>query len=152
MQSINLLLRSLTLLLLIPLFATAVWPQDHFYTTSANERDNAEAHGFKFEGPCCFVSTTKQTGTKPLFRVRNLQSGDHFYTTSESERDQVSSKYISEGPCCYVLVAPTSSVIPLNRLFNPASGDHLYTTNVEERDRAIASFGYREDGNCCLVS
>ena len=63
----------------------------HFYTTKADERDQAIAkYNYKSEGIACYVSEKQQPGTAPLFRLyRPASSGvveDHFYTASEDER------------------------------------------------------------------
>jgi cold shock CspA family protein len=78
---------------------------DHFYTTSAAERDNAVAKGgYQNEGVACHVFPAAGAGTTPLLRAFSAASGDHFYTTSVAERDNAVAKvgYRDEGVACHV--------------------------------------------------
>jgi hypothetical protein len=43
--------------------------EDHFYTTAAEERDNALVGGYTSQGIACFVYSSALTGTVPLFRL-----------------------------------------------------------------------------------
>jgi hypothetical protein len=62
---------------------------DHFYTSSAVERDSAIANfGYTSEGIACFVFHFQAPGIVPLHRHANFTTGDRFYTTSTVERDQ----------------------------------------------------------------
>jgi hypothetical protein len=127
---------------------------DHFYTTSASERDNAIASFFYVsEGTACFVYPGPAAGATDLFRLVNGTTGDHFYTTSAPERDNaiLSFGYASEGTACWVHAAPAQGTVPLFRLYSPATGDHFYTTSAPERDNAVASFGYVNEGTACHV-
>jgi len=137
---------------------------DHFYTTSVEERDRAMANfGYQDEGIACEVfshvfDTPPVPGTVPLFRLFKLDNGDHFYTTSEAERDRAlaSFGYQDEGIACEVFshvfdTPPVPGTVPLFRLFKLENGDHFYTTSGVERDRAIASFGYQDEGIACEV-
>ncbi|TDL15778.1 hypothetical protein BD410DRAFT_85820 [Rickenella mellea] len=83
---------------------------DHFYTTSAAERNNAIANGgYRSEGTAASVFATQVCGSIPLFRLFNPTSGDHFYTTSAPERDNAiaNAGYRSEGTAAFVLPIPT---------------------------------------------
>jgi Common central domain of tyrosinase/Repeat of unknown function (DUF5648) len=52
----------------------AVGVGDHFYTTSAAERDNAVASfGYTSEGTACYVFDNQQPGTTPLYRLLKTQ-------------------------------------------------------------------------------
>jgi len=116
---------------------------DHFYTTSAAERDNAIASfGYQSEGTACYVFDSQVIG-----------NGEHFYTISPQERDNAIAKYgyEDEGTACYVFDSQQSGTVALYRLFSPNSGDHFYTTSAAERDNAIASFGYQSEGTACYV-
>jgi hypothetical protein len=127
---------------------------DHFYTTSATERDGAIAvHGYIDEGIACYVYSSQASGTIPLYRLFNPHNGDHFYTTSVTERDGAVANfgYTNEGIACYVFGSPASGTTPLYRLFNPHNGDHFYTTSVTERDGAVANFGYTNEGIACYA-
>ena len=127
---------------------------DHFYTTSAAERDNAMfAFGYTDEGVACYVFDAQAPGTAPLYRLWNPSNGDHFYTTSAAKRDNAISAfgYTDEGVACYVFDAQAPGTAPLYRLWNPSNGDHFYTTSAAERDNAIAAFGYTDEGVACYV-
>jgi hypothetical protein len=127
---------------------------DHFYTTSAAERDNAVARdGYHSEGTACYVFAQEPQGLAGFYRMFNGTSGKHFYTASLSERDQAiaADGYVSEGIACYVHAAAAAAASDLFRLFNPFLLDHFYTTNAAERDTAIANDGYQPEGTACYV-
>jgi hypothetical protein len=97
----------------------AVGIGDHFYTTSAAERDSAIANfGYSSEGMACYVFDTPTPGTVPLYRLLHSSNGDHFYTTSAGERDNAIATfgYIPEGTACYVFDTQTPGTVPLYRL------------------------------------
>ena len=81
---------------------------DHFYTTSASERDTAVSR-FKYtnEGTAAFVYTSALCGSVPLYRVQNPTVQDHFYTTDAAEETRAISQlgYVDEGIAAYVLPA-----------------------------------------------
>ena len=84
---------------------------DHFYTTSAAERDNAVATlGYLSEGVACHVFPAAGAGTTPLLRAYSSASGDHFYTTSAAERDNAVATlgYLNEGVACHVYPEPVT--------------------------------------------
>jgi hypothetical protein len=58
---------------------------DHFYTTSAQERDSVLSQGGKDEGTVGYIATTQQPGTTPLYRLYNPTSGMHLYTTNPGD-------------------------------------------------------------------
>src|SRR6266511_2008442 len=81
---------------------------DHFYTTSAAERDNAVATaGYVFETTACYVFGG-QPGPTDFYRCFNQTNRDHFYTTSLAERDNAvaTAGYTSEGTAGYVFATP----------------------------------------------
>jgi hypothetical protein len=82
---------------------------EHFYTTSASERDNAaQKLGYNVEGTACFVLAGQASGSIPFFRMFNATSGDHFYTTSAPERDNaLNLGYTDEGVAAFVFPVPT---------------------------------------------
>ena len=83
---------------------------DHFYTTSASERDNAVEHlGYSDEGIAAYVYATDICGAIPLYRTYSPGATDHFYTTSESERNNAVAHlgYNDEGIAAYVLPVPS---------------------------------------------
>ena len=94
---------------------------DHFYTTSAAERDNAVANlGYINEGIACDVLGAAGAGTTPLFRVFSPASGDHFYTTDVAERDNAVANlgYVDESIACDVFPAAGAGTTPLFRAFS----------------------------------
>lgn len=125
---------------------------DHFYTTSAFERDNAVAEFFYVsEGVACFVPSSAGTGTTELFRMVNGSSGDHFYTTSAFERDNASQNgWSSEGTACLVFGSQQPNTVPLFRSFNAGNGDHFYTTSMAEWNNAVGA-GWAKEGIACFV-
>jgi hypothetical protein len=127
---------------------------DHFYTTSAIERDDAIAtYGYQDEGTACHVFSRQAADTTPLYRLLKPASSDHFYTTSAAERDNAirSYGYQTEGTACFVYAAAVDGSTPLYRLLSDSTGDHFYTTNPSERDYAIAHYNYRNENVACHV-
>jgi predicted patatin/cPLA2 family phospholipase len=127
---------------------------DHFYTTSVVERDNAVGTlGYQSEGIACYVYGTRATGTTELYRLLNQTNGDHFYTTSTTERDTAIAGfgYQSEGTAGYVYDTPAIGTTAFYRLLHPTNGDHFYTTSTAERDNAVATHGYQAEGIACHV-
>jgi hypothetical protein len=128
---------------------------DHFYTTSAQEREAAiVAAGYVLEGIGFWVPVLPDPQRPtPLFRLANPNSGDHFYTTSAQERDGAiaGGDYVDEGVACHVFAAAGAGTTPLFRLFNDGNGDHFYTTSAQERDGAVAGAGYVNEGVACHV-
>ena len=123
---------------------------NHFYTTSATERDHAVNHlGFKYEGIAGYVFSTQVTGSVPLYRLVLATSTvlDHFYTTSAAERDNAvkTYSYKDEGIQCYVLPTQMKGTTPLYRLVN-SKPDHFYTISSPEKDNAVKSYGYKYEG------
>jgi len=94
--------------------------QNHFYTTSENERKDAiNIHNYGDEDIACYVFSTQHQGSMPLYRLYNPATHDHFYTTSSSERNKAMSHYgyRDENISCYVYDSPTKGSIPLYRLY-----------------------------------
>jgi hypothetical protein len=126
---------------------------DHFYTVSAQERDNAvQAFDYIFEGIACYVLPAYDRVGVPLYRMLHANNGDHFYTISEAERDRLiqSRAYTSEGAACNVLPVGEQGASPLYRLWLRKTGDHFYTMSALERDRAIKN-GYTNEGIACHI-
>ena len=94
--------------------------QNHFYTTSGNERNDAiNIHNYRDENIACYVFSAQHQGSVPLYRLYNPATHDHFYTTSSSERNKAISHYghRDENISCYVYDSPTKRSIPLYRLY-----------------------------------
>ncbi|KAF5383096.1 hypothetical protein D9615_004977 [Tricholomella constricta] len=76
----------------VPLFRLySIGLIDHFYTTSALERDHSVKRlGYHVEGTLGYVYTSSGPGLVPLYRLHNAPAHDHYYTTSEQEREDAS--------------------------------------------------------------
>jgi Neuraminidase-like domain/Repeat of unknown function (DUF5648)/Salmonella virulence plasmid 28.1kDa A protein len=125
---------------------------DHFYTTSAAERDSAVDGGYLLEGVEGHPFDDLAPGTVPLFRLVHPQTGDHFYTANEPEVSsaiQVSG-YRGEGIACWVAPDKIDGTMPLYRLFRPTMADHFYTTSAAERASAIEA-GSQDEGVAAYV-
>jgi hypothetical protein len=96
---------------------------DHFYTTSATERDSVVAGGYTSEGTACFAFSSADPadpGRVPFFRLYNPGNGDHFYTTSAEERDNaLIGGYTNQGIACFVYSSARTGTVPLFRLYKP---------------------------------
>jgi Repeat of unknown function (DUF5648) len=118
---------------------------DHFYTTSAAERDNAvRSFGYSSEGVTCNI----------FAQPRPPQTGDHAYTTSQTVFNEFIAEfgYRDEGIACYVLATGSAGVTPLYRLFNLLVWDNFYTTSAIERDTAETAYHYAYQEITCFVS
>jgi len=58
---------------------------DHFYTTSDDEKNSAISTGYTDEGTVGYVRVNPSPRHVPLYRVYYPGIGDHFYTTSMAE-------------------------------------------------------------------
>jgi hypothetical protein len=125
---------------------------DHFYTTAANERDDAvNQDGYHVESIACYVLTNQAAGSAAFMRLFNASVDDHFYTTSVDEANSAVAHagYHMEGTACYILATQEANTAPLFRLFNdhdPKHHDHFYTNSAQERDMAVANDGYSYEG------
>ncbi|KAH9910621.1 uncharacterized protein BXZ73DRAFT_93654 [Epithele typhae] len=122
---------------------------DHFYTTNAQERNNAVASiGYTNEGTAAQVFPAGVSGAVPLYRLFRLAGSDHFYTTNAQERDNAVAAlgYTNEGVAAYIYPSAQCGSVPLYRMFSPSAVDHFYTTNVAEKNNAVASLGYSYEG------
>ena len=120
--------------------------RDHFYTTSAAERDNAVASlGYVAEGSAGWLLAAEEPGTVPLYRLFNQSNGDHFYTSNPAERDRAVTQagYVLEGITGYLLAVQQQGTVPLYRLYKPDNGDHFYTIDTGERNTTSQAFGYQ---------
>lgn len=91
----------------VPLYRTySASASDHFYTTSASERDNAvQRLGYTDEGITGYVFTKDNRGdTVPFYRAYSGGAKDHFYTVNAPEMENAVRKggYTYEGVAAYV--------------------------------------------------
>ena len=75
------------------------------------------------------------TGTVPMYRLYNVNSGEHFYTGSKNERD-----YLSSLGWNYEGVGFNFPVTgkPVYRLYEPITGEHLYTMDEAEKEKLLS--------------
>ncbi|MFK3576369.1 CAP domain-containing protein [Bifidobacterium thermacidophilum] len=119
---------------------------EHFYTSSAQERDALKRAGWRYEG---IGWTAPKTGD-PVYRLYNpyAPGGDHHYTTSTRERDtlkQAGWRY--EGVGWMSAPAADKTRKPLHREYNPyaTTGTHNYTLDTTEH-RHLITLGWHDEG------
>ena len=127
--------------------------QTQFYTTSEVERDSIlnnlpqyELEGVSFVGA---PSVDPLTGTSPVYRFFNQDTGIHLYTADENERafvEQNLDNYVLEGTPYYGYDTQQEGTIPLYRFYNAGLDAHFYTPNAEERDFFLNSPNYVPEG------
>ncbi len=124
----------------IKLYATPGYTGEHFYTTSAEERDYLASVGWNAEG---LAWVSPKESDEPVYRLYNPYSGDHHYTTSAEERDHLASVgWNDEGVGWY-----SGGDVPVYRQYNPYAqiGAHNFTTSKEENDELV-KVGWSEEG------
>ena len=102
---------------------------EHFYTSSAEERDLLVPAGWIYEGLAWYAP---ENGA-PVYRLYSPVSGDHHYTVSMAEVETLESVgWIYEGIAWYT---PEKGQ-PVYRLYSPylTRGSHHYTISEDERD------------------
>ena len=128
--------------------------QTQFYTASEVERDSIlnnlpqyELEGVSFVGA---PSVDPLTGTSPVYRFFNQDTGIHLYTADENERafvEQNLDNYVLEGTPYYGYDTQVEGTVPLYRFYNANLDAHFYTPNAEERDSFLDSPNYVPEGN-----
>ena len=118
---------------------------DHFYTTSCDEKNTALSGGYIYEHVTGYVASRQLRRTVPLYRFL-LSNGEHFYTTSNEEMTNLSriagNKF--EGITGYLADNSQRNTTPLYRL---ASSDrHLYTANEQEKTNYLQNAGNKSEG------
>lgn len=105
---------------------------EHFYTTSAVEKDSIERSlpNFTFEG-AQWAAPQAASDTQDVFRFYQTTTNTHFYTTSVVERDAIVRtlpNYRYEGVAfqAYKDDAHPSGEVVLERFFNTATGLHHF--------------------------
>ena len=123
---------------------------EHFYTSSAVERDSLVLVGWESEGEG-WVAPSEGA---PVYRLYNpyVEGGDHHYTLSVVERDYlVEQGWRDEGVGWYSASDEDGNAIkgavPIYRQYNPyaTTGTHNYTTSEVERDSLVAA-GWNDEG------
>lgn len=122
--------------------------RDHFYTTSASEKDNALNNlGYVYEGIECQISSKYFPGSLPLFRLYKSATNSHFYTSDSTEKDEmVGDGYVYENTQGYIHDGSQAGMVSLHRLRQPSGTPDHYClmTSKKEYDNALSS-GYIED-------
>jgi uncharacterized delta-60 repeat protein len=117
----------------------------HFYTVSAQERDEVIANlpQFQFEGIAFYALTSPTEDTQPVYRFYNRLTGTHFYTIGVEERDRVVMTlrhiYILEGISWYASTGSGAGWTAMSRFYNRQTGTHFYTASLAERDQILAT-------------
>uniref|UniRef100_A0A914WWQ9 Peptidase M12A domain-containing protein n=1 Tax=Plectus sambesii TaxID=2011161 RepID=A0A914WWQ9_9BILA len=132
---------------------------DHFYTTSLQERNTFTTRGFNSEGTAGYMASTgidqSCTCLLPLYRLYNSLVTNHFYTTKQTEMQTAQSTlgytyekiegYCTKEPAC-------GAYVPLYRFYSPFNSDHLYTTDgVEATMYRSQLLGYTDEGIECYL-
>jgi hypothetical protein len=125
---------------------------DHLYTISRQEANDAYAHGYRIEGEMGYVYDNGQWNNGQdwalIYRLRNPRNGKHFYTTDGQENAAaVASGYVLEG---LIGAIPRSAgdsepMYRVYRLYNRSQNKHFYTVDYNERT-ALLSKGYVAEG------
>lgn len=116
---------------------------EHFYTSSAEERELDVAAGWNYEG----VGWSAPTSGTPVIRMYNPIAGEHHYTTSKEEADNlVAAGWNLESDCAWYS-APAETGVPVYREYNPNqyAWNHNYSTSTEEKDYLV-SLGWQYEG------
>lgn len=74
-----------------PLYAMTHANGDYFYTTDANERQQAIQAGWTDNGIIGYIATNQQTGTVPMYRMTG-PNGLNFYTSDPNEHAQAATQ------------------------------------------------------------
>ena len=114
---------------------------EHFYTSSATERNNLIDVGWNYEGIGWVAPATSNT---PVYRLYNRYGGEHHYTTSVFERNSlIAAGWEDEGIGWY---SDDSQRVPLYRQYNPFAyaNNHNYTTSHDENNYLV-SIGWRAE-------
>jgi len=127
--------------------------QTEFYTTSEAERDAVlntlpqyQLEGVAFVGA---PNVDPLTGTSPVYRFFNNDTGIHLYTVDENERAFVENNldnYTLESTPYYGYDTQVEGSVPLYRFYNQGLDAHFYTPFAEERDFYIQSPNYEPEG------
>ena len=130
--------------------------QTQFFTTTKNERDfvsdtlpQYELEGISFVGVTPPTDGEDITGTKPVYRFFNQNTGVHLYTADENEKNFVEENldnYVFEGTPYYGYDTQAEGTVPLYRLYNLGLDAHFYTPSATERDALLDSPEYELEG------
>nr|MCR5212321.1 hypothetical protein [Lachnospiraceae bacterium] len=107
---------------------------EHFYTVSADERDDLAAAGWIYEYNCGFMAPLKGTDDAlPVYRFYNPNGNDHHFTMDEDEAAAIKAAgWSDEGVAFYGYVKNLNKGKPVYRLYNPNNGQHFFTEDLLE--------------------
>ena len=88
------------------------------------------------------------TGTIPIYRFFNENSGGHLFTSFEAEKDYLlnESGFIFEGVGFRAFARDTASTVAVHRFFNKETGGHFFTASELEKDAIIEFPQLRYEG------
>ena len=115
---------------------------EHFFTSSAGERDLLVSAGWTNEGIGWKAPVTSNT---PVYRLYNPNGGEHHYTTSVAEKNNlVAMGWNDEGIGWY---SDDNHGVAVYRQYNPNSfsNNHNYSTSASE-DAWLVSLGWESEG------
>ena len=127
---------------------------DHFYTTSTAEMNQAKSEGYSFEGVAGYVAASQISGTQPLYRLVKSGNGKsvHLYTASPGEMQSAQGQgFKLEGTVGYVPTSQIAGTVPLERLQQSGTGEFLFTTSAAEKQQAVSRDHYQDQGVACYV-
>ena len=115
---------------------------EHFFTSSAGERDLLVSAGWTNEGIGWKAPVTSNT---PVYRLYNPNGGEHHYTTSVAEKNNlVAMGWNDEGIGWY---SDDACGVAVYRQYNPNSfsNNHNYSVSASE-DAWLVSLGWKSEG------
>jgi hypothetical protein len=117
---------------------------DHFFTTSLAEFENAIQNGFTDETTNSTgfgVLPIQFSGSVPLYRLYNPSAGLHYYTIDSAERDSlIGNGYLFEKVEGFIFATQTDSTVEIWRIYNVVEGGHLFTESPAVRDSILQQF------------
>ncbi|MBI5634638.1 MAG: DUF1566 domain-containing protein [Nitrospirae bacterium] len=120
-----------------------VLDKDHFYTTSAVERDTAAGPimGYTYEKVEGYISRVAFQGGVALYRLYNSSTKTHYYTTDSSV---LPAGFAREGVTGYIYASPTEGMVPLYHAYKALDTDNFYTVSKPEYTNAVNNLGYTD--------
>lgn len=119
---------------------------EHFFTTSAGEKNNLVKAGWNFEGVA--MQTVKDGGVK-VYRLYNKNNGgEHVYTTSKGEANSlVRAGWAYEGVAFNAAKKGDKDAVKIYRVYNPnkVANNHHYTQSWGEKT-VLVKQGWKDEG------
>ena len=134
---------------------------DHFYTTSATEKQQIlqALPSYHYEG-VAWATPDKGPSTEDVYRFYDTATGDHFFTVSAAERDQILKtlpSYHYEGVAFEAYISPSvagSGADTLERFYNTVTHVHHYAASPQETygiNHGSAGPGWIDEGPAFTV-